>query len=290
VFLSSHSRPPFRADRLATLYLFQPLRQCVASYRSLRIPILMYHSVSEPNSDGAHPYFETATSPRVFEEHMKYLRETGYRTLRLNEAVKYVESGEQLSEPSLVLTFDDGFQDFATHAFPILQEYGFTATVFLPTGHIADERRQFKNRDCLTWTEVRELHRAGVTFGSHTVTHRQLKFLKASEVEQEVRCSKETIEDQLGHPVDSFSYPFAFPETDRAFKRKLKVLLAAQGYRNGVSTIIGTYGAGHDHFFQPRLPVNSWDDLRLFRAKLEGGYDWLHSFQYATKLATFGVF
>src|SRR5712692_4108808 len=280
----------FRSDRLATLYLFQPLRQCVPSYCSSRIPILMYHSVSEPYSDRAHPYFETTTSPRVFAKHMKFLRETGYRTLRLNEAVNYVESGDQRYEPSVVLTFDDGFQDFYTQAIPILDKYGFTATVFLSTGYIADERRQFKNRDCLTWTEVRELHRAGVTFGSHTVTHRQLKFLKAVELEQEVRCSKEAIEDQIGNPVDSFSYPFAFPETDRAFKRKLKDLLAAQGYRNGVSTIIGTYGAGDDQFFQPRLPVNSWDDLRLFGAKLEGGYDWLHSFQYAIKLAKFGVF
>ena len=278
-----------RLDRLATLYFFHPLRQCVAPHRSPRIPILMYHSISQPHSNGAHPYFETTTSPRAFAKQMKFLRDNGYRTIRLNEAVKYVESGEQLSKPSVVLTFDDGFQDFSTHAFPILHKYGFTTTVFLPTEYISDEQRQFNNRDYLTWTEVRELHRAGVTFGSHTVTHPQLKFLKTGEVEQEVRCSKQTIEDQLGHPVDSFSYPFAFPETDRAFKRKLRNLLAAQGYRNGVSSIIGTFGAGDDEFFLPRLPVNSWDDFRLFRAKLEGGYDWLHPFQYATKLAIFGV-
>lgn len=280
----------FRADRLATLYLFHPLTQLVVTRRSARIPILMYHSISEPRPNGAHPYFETATSSQVFAEHMKFLREAGYRTFGLNEAVKYVKSGKQLSEPSVVLTFDDGFQDFYTQAFPILDKYGFTATVFLPTGYIADERPQFKNRACLTWTEVRELHRAGVTFGSHTVTHRQLKFLKTGELEQEVRCSKEAIENQLGNRVDSFSYPFAFPETDRAFKRKLKDLLGTQGYRNGVSTIIGSYGSGDDEFFLPRFPVNAWDDLRLYRAKLEGGYDWLHPVQYATKLAKFGVF
>jgi len=279
----------FRADRLATLYFFHPLRQCVACHRSPRIPILMYHSVSESSPNGAHPYFETTTSPRVFAAQMKFLRENSYRALKLNEAATYVESGEPLFEPSVVLTFDDGFQDFATNAFPILQKYGFTATVFLPTGYIADDRREFNKRDCLSWTEVRELHRLGVTFGSHTVTHSQLTFLKVTEVEQELRRSKQTIEDQLGHPVDSFSYPFAFPETDRPFKRRLKDLLAAEGYRHGVTTIIGTSGSGDHQFFLPRLPANSWDDLHLFRAKLEGGYDWLHPFQYATKLATFGV-
>src|SRR6267378_3406757 len=186
----------FRAERLATLYLFHPLRRCVAPHRSSRIPILMYHSVSEHSSPERHPYFDTTTSPRVFAEQMRALRENGYRTLRLHEAVKYFESGDQLPEPSVVLTFDDGFRDFSTGAFPILHRYGFTATVFLPTGYIANERRLFNSRDCLTWPEVRELHRVGVTFGSHTVTHRQLKVLKAGEVEWEIRHSKETIEDK----------------------------------------------------------------------------------------------
>jgi len=277
-----------RADRLATLWLFHPLRRCVASLLSARVAILMYHSVSEASSNGLHPYFETTTSPRVFAEHMKFLCEAGYRTLKLDEAVNYVKSPEQPSEPSVVLTFDDGFQDFSTHAFPILHRYGFTATVFLPTAYIGDRRRQLNTRGCLTWAEVRALHRVGVTFGSHTVTHPLLNFLNAGELEQEVRRSKETIEDQIGDPVDSFSYPFAFPETHRGFKTQLRDLLGAQGYRNGVSTIIGTCGPREDQFFLPRLPVNAWDDRRLFRAKLEGGYDWLHSFQYARKLATVG--
>ncbi len=280
----------FRADRLATLYVFRPLRQQMGSRRRPRIPILMYHSVSEHQSNGSHPYFKTATSPQVFAEHMRFLSENGYRTLHLDDAVHCIGSGQKPHERSVVLTFDDGFQDFATHAFPVLARYGFTATVFLPTGYIANERRRFNDRDCLTWQEVREMDLAGVTFGSHTVTHPQLRSLKADEeVERELRWSKATIEDELGHAVDSFSYPFAFPETDRYFTRNLRDLLEEQGYRNGVSTIIGTAGAGDDEFFLPRLPVNSWDDPPLFRAKLAGDYDWLHLVQYATKLAKFGV-
>jgi peptidoglycan/xylan/chitin deacetylase (PgdA/CDA1 family) len=275
-----------RIDRLATLYAVQPIQHWVAPYRASHIPILMYHSVSEQESGGRHPYFETTTAPQVFAEHMKFLREAGYRTVTLNEAVSQIESGEQVCEPRVVLTFDDGFQDFYTHAFPILEEHQFTATVFLPTRYIAEERCQFKNWHCMTWSEVREMHKRGIKFGSHTVTHRQLRFLEITEVDEEIRYSKETIEDQLGHSVESFCYPFAFPETDRMFQGMLRDLLVAQGYKTGVTTILGTIKVSSDQLFLPRLPVNSWDDLRLLRAKLEGAYDWLYYLQYAAKLAS----
>ena len=135
----------------------------------------------------------------------------------------------------------------------------------------------------MTWGEVRELHGAGIAFGSHTVSHQQLTTLTVPEVEEEIRGSKETIEDRLGCPIESFSYPFAFPETDRTFKGILKDLLIAQGYKNGVTTIIGTVRTETDLFFLPRLSVNSWDDLLLFGAKLQGGYDWLHFLQRLKK-------
>lgn len=244
----------------------------------------MYHSVSEHSSGGSHPYFETTTTPRVFAQHMKFLKEAGYRTLTLHEAIKHVEAGEQDVEPSVVLTFDDGFHDFYTQAFPILADHGHTATVFLPTQYVASERRWFKSWQCLTWSEVQELHKAGITFGSHTNSHKQLRSLQKAEVEEEIRCSKEAIEDRLGSCVESFSYPFAFPETDQVFKKTLKDLLRAQGYKNGVTTVIGTVADNNDPFFLPRLPVNAADDLRLFQAKLEESYNWLHYIQYLSKL------
>lgn len=273
-----------RADRLVTLYLSSPFCRLLAPHSQLSVPILMYHSISESTVDRRHPYFSTTTSPRVFADQVNYLSENGYRGVTLNEAVQYLEGGKQDGQRRVVITFDDGFRDFYVSAFPVLQRHRFTATVFLPTQYVADRRRSFKSWDCMTWSEVQEMCDAGISFGSHTVSHGQLRALSDSEIVRELRESRETIENMLGRAVDSFSYPFAFPEADHAFKERLKTMLAEQGYRTGVTTIIGSAYGRNDRLFLPRLPVNSWDDLPLFCAKLAGAYDWMHFLQWMNKM------
>lgn len=201
----------------------------------------------------------------------------------LEGALRSLEQGEK-RDRRVVVTFDDGYADFYSAAYPILSEYGFKATVFLVSGHTGDQRLQFKGKECLTWSEVRELHSKGICIGSHTVTHPELKLLNRAEVEYEISRSKQAIEDKIGSSVKSFSYPFAFPEADQAFTGFLESKLAGHGYQNGVSTIIGRASGRSHRFFLPRLPVNTWDDVRFFQAKLEGAYDWVHAFQYAHKL------
>jgi len=272
-----------RFDRLATLYFFCPLQRYALAGES-GIPILMYHSISEVTEERAHPYYWTATTPAIFADHMRHLHEQNYKTVSLQEAVNRIETPGGKREKLAVLTFDDGYQDFYTHAFPALNRYGFSATVFLPTAYIGETSRSFKGTDCLTWNQVRDLGKAGIHFGSHTVTHPQLRTLRAEAIRDEVRCSKETIEEKLGHRVLSFAYPYALPETDRAFRRELRGILAEAGYEAGVSTTIGTADQTGDRFFLKRLPANSADDRRLFDAKLAGAYDWLHTLQYAWKL------
>jgi len=183
----------------------------------------------------------------------------------------------------VVITFDDGYRDFYTHAFPVLAEYGFKATMFIVSGLAGEQRGLRDGKEFMTWEEIRRIHSGGIRIGSHTVTHPELYSMRPSQIEDELRRSKSAIEDKLGAAVQSFAYPFAFPEQDRGFVRMLKELLEMHGYQSGVSTILGTAHRGHDAFFLPRLPVNSYDDLQFFEVKLNGGYDWLHSLQYAHK-------
>jgi peptidoglycan/xylan/chitin deacetylase (PgdA/CDA1 family) len=276
----------FRLDRLATLYVANPIRRRISG-RKPAIPILMYHSIADEDETGVRPYYRTATSPAVFAMHMQYLHNHGYRTLNLSEAVSVLQG--EAARKCAVITFDDGYGDFYRHAFPVLDRYGFTATVFLPTAYIGATPKQFKGKYCLTWTEIRELRKHNVCFGSHTETHPQLRTLDAEAVNREVVNSKTNIEDNLGESVDSFSYPFSFPEGNASFIQMLRNTLVNSGYNHGVSTRIGVARQEEDRYFLPRLPINSLDDLQLFIAKLQGGYDWLHTLQYAAKFVRANV-
>lgn len=271
----------FRFDRLATLYVFGPLRH-LRSVGGHVIPILMYHSIAHEDEHGVGAYYRIATPPEMFAKQMELLHTAGYKSVSVTEAVRL------LREPSpgkhVAITFDDGYRNFYTDAFPVLQRHGFTATMYLPTNYIANTHQTFNGRTCLNWSEVREMHRHGIVFGSHTMSHPKLYGMSWDAIRGEVKTSRDVIEQELGAPVESFAYPYAFPEADRNFKSRLRSVLA-ETYHNSVCTTIGRCVATTDPYFLNRLPVNSADDEQLFRAKLAGGYDWLAKPQYVVKVA-----
>jgi peptidoglycan/xylan/chitin deacetylase (PgdA/CDA1 family) len=271
-----------RLDRLATLYLASPYRRLLQR-RQPCIPILMYHSISEAEQSEVHPYYRTTTSPAMFAAQLAFLKSEGYQTCTLAQALCQLETNGGNATKSVVLTFDDGFRNFYRSALPLLNQHGFSATVFLPTGYIGEAPIPFKGVDCLTWSEVRELKRQGIDFGSHTVTHPRLRELSFSAIQDELVNSKEMIEQRLGCRVESFSYPYAFPQADTDFIPMLRHLLETAGYNNGVSTVVGRASRDSEPLFLERLPVNSWDDARLFGAKLDGAYDWIAPAQRFSK-------
>lgn len=243
----------------------------------------MYHSISEAAEEGVHPYFRLNTSPQQFALQMDALEASGWEVVPLSSLLA-PKAPCQPGQRRVAITFDDGYEDFLTHAFPMLKKRGFPASVFLPTEYISKHARKFNGRRCLTWEQVGELSKAGVQFGSHTVTHPQLYSLPATSQDEELRRSKAEIENRLGIAVEAFSYPFAFPQHDARFCAHLRAILEDCGYRYGVSTILGRVRQDDDRFFARRLPVNTLDDARLLRAKLEGGYDWLHGIQVMAKV------
>ena len=122
-----------RLDRLATLYLVLPFASHFASGER-SIPILMYHSISDEDESESYAYFRTCTAVGAFDEQMAYLHREGYSACSLAQGFDYLRLGCRPAIKPVVITFDDGYADFYQHAFPVLGRYGYSATVFLPTG------------------------------------------------------------------------------------------------------------------------------------------------------------
>ena len=257
-----------RVDRELTLRIVRPFKGAGGC-----LPVLMYHSISDDPEKGVGAYYRVATSPQRFAAQMQWLADAGCRGVSLEEALSAGAGADKL----VAITFDDGFRDFHTAAWPVLKQHRFTATMYLPTAFIGSQRRAFFNRECLTWDEVRELRRDGARFGSHTVNHLKLYELPWQKIENELANSRSQIEQELGEKISGFAYPFAFPQEDRNFTQRLQAILKASGYETCATTMIGSLLPGAGSFWVRRQPVNECDDQALFNAKLTGAYDWMAS-------------
>ena len=270
----------FRLDRLITLYLFHRLKRILPRPKGIRIPILMYHSISDEPESG-HPYFWLNTSSGRFAGHMKYLHENNYAVISLEEAVGIITRNSRPPTQShslitcnsqletrnpIVLTFDDGYRDFYTHAFPVLKQFGFTATVFLPTDYIGNGRPGIRGKRHLSWEEVRELHAQGITFGSHTCSHPQLREVGRDVLKDELAPSHSAIETER-EACDGFCYLYKFPDQDYHFITVLTHSLQSASYNYCVTSRTGPTNTVSDILSLRRIPVNSGDDVPLERGK-----------------------
>lgn len=173
--------------------------------------ILLYHRVAHL-ARHCDPY-GLAVTPEQFEQHMRALRRRGVRCASLPEVVEHW-AAQQRPGDQVVLTFDDGYEEFYTTVWPILDRYGFTATVFLVVDYLGHDsgwagQGAHRSASLLTWEQVRELAAHGITFGSHTLTHPRLSTLPRDEVWREIRMSRDILQERLGVEVGLFSYPYS---------------------------------------------------------------------------------
>ncbi len=228
--------------------------------------LLMYHQIAElPQT--ADP-LTLAVPPDQFERQMNYLAQNEYICLTLAEAVQYFLRDEQAPAKSFVLTFDDGYQDVLLNALPILEKFGFTATVFMVAGRMgmqSDWRGQDRERAgrLLSHDEARELIQHGFTFGSHTLSHPFLTLLEEQSVLKELRKSKALLQEFLNIQVDFFSYPYSRTNDH------IEDLVRATGYHAACAGDTGSWNMYHIW----RVPCLGSDSLKTFAMKVSGWYD-----------------
>jgi GT2 family glycosyltransferase/peptidoglycan/xylan/chitin deacetylase (PgdA/CDA1 family) len=235
------------------------LRQLVG----VPLPVLAFHSVAVPATPRERGYY---VSPRRFSRFMLWLSRRRYRCLDPNQSLN-----APTPERPVLLTFDDGYDDFYLEVFPNVDRFGLKPIVFLVVDHIGgsnawDERRGFRSRRLLTVDQIREMHRHGIRFGSHTLTHPWLPGLSSSDLIREVMDSKSRLEDLVGSEVTCFAYPYG------GVDRRVRAAVARAGYRVAFTTCGGLNFWG-DALSLNRVEVNEQDTLADFALKLRVGRD-----------------
>ncbi len=181
------------------------------------LPILAYNRISTD----------------IFEQHLQYLKDSGYYSVSWEEWQSAKLSKTPLPGKAVLLTFDGGYLDFFQYAFPLLKRFDFTATVFLVTESIGKtnswEKADSEQVQLMEWPEIRQLRDAGIEVGSMSATYQPLTGLSPTEIVREASESRAILEYGLGKSVRCFAYPYG--NVDKIVEH----LVGAIGYTYGVS-------------------------------------------------------
>ena len=221
--------------------------------------ILMYHMVRQHIKRNR--YNSLRVDPKMFESQIKYLSENGWSSFTMSEAIA---NRKILPAKSVIITFDDGYEDNFTNAFPILKKYNFKATIYLVVErHDIGLKYERKLQD----EQIEALIDSGlVEIGAHTVTHANLLKLDENSSCDEICKSKTAIENKFNIICNSFAYPFG------AYKPSDMLCVKNCEYTSSVTTKSGIADLNDCNLYEiPRITVKGKDNLLAFKLKLKSG-------------------
>lgn len=216
------------------------------------VAVLMYHSIA---SNATRKFRRFVVHPSEFAAQMEYLAAAGYHPVTAAELAGS-RSGGTLPPQPVVLTFDDAYTDFYSAALPVLRANGFRATVYVPTAYVGattgfNVSMGEQNRAVLSWQALLDIAAEGMEVAAHSHTHPQLDRVPPSVINDEVRRSRELLEDKLGLSVEGFAYPFGY------WNRAVRGATAAAGYRYACAVDDLKMAPADDVLALPRLTVNA---------------------------------
>lgn len=224
---------------------------------TVSVPVLMYHKINS--------YYQEASLYRIlpdeFDWQMQYLKEHGYHTVDLGAVLDHFQKGQSLPAKPIVITFDDGFRDNYLYAYPILQKYGFTATIFVVTNTVASPET---TNMMLNWDQIREMADNGITIGCHTLDHENLVRVDLAEAKRQIADAKNVLQEQLGRKIDFFAYPFGEHNPD------VENIVRGSGFRAAVTVNPEPVSTADNPFALNRMGIYSNLDRPGFIEKVGG--------------------
>jgi len=217
-----------------------------------KVPVVMYHYVRVVDKKKDPLGYDLSIDPPDFEKQMKYLKDQGYTTIHLEDLLD-----KKVPKKAIVLSFDDGLEDFYTTALPILQKYGFTASDAVITGMIGQHEH-------MTNEQISACIKAGIEITSHTVNHLDMSKLTKEQLKKQLAESKQYLEKTFGIKIVGFIYPSG-KYNDLAVQ-----MVKDEGYKIAATTQYGEADLEKNNILLlPRIRIDNRDAYNGFVKKLE---------------------
>lgn len=224
--------------------------------------VIMYHSIDENEMET-----KLSLCPVGFEKQMKFLYDNKYNVVTLGQMLEYIKSRKKIPPKTLAITFDDGFKNNYTCAYPVLKRYGFPATIFVIVSKIGQD-------EYLSWDDIRDMQKNGISVGSHTVNHLWLPSLDSEKLKYELVESKRILEKNTGQPVLYLAYPLG------AYDENVKKAAQEAGYALACGTNPGKDSRWDDVFAIKRIRISrTANNLFVFLCETSGYYTFIKEYR-----------
>ena len=235
--------------------------------------VLMYHMISEHLPKNQSKFNRLRVKPSEFEKQLIWLKKKKFKSFTLTELSEL----EDIPAKSVVLTFDDGYEDNFTKAFPLLKKYEFKATIYIVLNRfnqnwatdkdLNQASNELNSEKMLSNEQIKEMLDSGlIEIGSHTLDHVNLPKLNKEEKKKQIIESKKQIENVFNIKCNSFAYPFGFFDED-----SVKIVNEAN-YTNATTTVNSVFDKNkYTNFEIPRIMISGRQGLFSFILKIKKG-------------------
>lgn len=215
--------------------------------------VLNYHQINNRDKNSL------TVRPGIFADELDYLMANGYHVISLDQFISHQRDGAPLPDKPVLITFDDGYRDNYTEAFPLLKERNMPALIFIITDYVGTQKNY------LTWPQIHEMEKQGISFGSHTLSHSKLSKDDPQDARFQLETSQAVFRWQFGKNARALAYPCGY------YDDTVKQLVKAAGYDAAFTVDYGPVSPGDDLLSLRRVPIfgDLENETEHFRLRIE---------------------